>query len=94
MIGILAEVQRVQVGSLPAHNNPLCNAPHTQKGLVDDWQSPQSRVEAIIPTDATCAAKLLPDANLIHNVHGDRNFICSCRDVSAVVIPVDRGDGG
>ncbi|UTW10816.1 aminomethyl-transferring glycine dehydrogenase [Marinobacterium rhizophilum] len=83
MIGIRAEIQRVQDGSLPADNNPLCNAPHTQADLVADWQRPYSRDEAIFPTAATRAAKFWPSANRIDNVYGDRNFICSCPSIDA-----------
>ncbi|WP_027857624.1 aminomethyl-transferring glycine dehydrogenase [Marinobacterium jannaschii] len=83
MVKIRAEIERVQNGSLPADNNPLCKAPHTQADIMGDWNRPYSREEAVFPSESARTAKFWPAVNRVDNVYGDRNFICSCPGIDA-----------
>ncbi|WP_246026312.1 aminomethyl-transferring glycine dehydrogenase [Saccharospirillum alexandrii] len=78
MQGIRAEIEAVKSGQYSEDHSPLRLAPHTQQDLVGDWDRPYSREQAVFPTAATRAAKFWPAVNRVDNVHGDRNFMCSC----------------
>jgi len=78
MATIRSEAERVASGEWPADNNPLCNAPHTQTDLMEDWDRPYSREIAAYPADFVKAGKVWPTSNRIDNVFGDRNLICAC----------------
>ncbi len=79
MISIRREIARVEAGQLPADDNPLVNAPHTQADVVSsDWSRAYSREEAAWPVSELKDAKYWPTVNRIDNVYGDRNLICSC----------------
>lgn len=82
MICIREEIRAVENGEMPADNNPLCNAPHTQRDLgVDEWARPYSREQAAFPTKATRESKFWPAIGRVDNVYGDRNLICSCPSI-------------
>ena len=50
MIYIRKEIQEVEEGKMDRNNNPLKNAPHTQKQVFSsDWNRPYSREEAAFP---------------------------------------------
>ncbi|MFG1490602.1 hypothetical protein ABMA58_15235, partial [Oceanospirillum sp. HFRX-1_2] len=83
MVKIKAEVAKVQSGEWPLENNPLVNAPHSQVDLIEDWDRPYSREEAVFPSAHTRASKFWPAVNRVDNVYGDRNFICSCPGIEA-----------
>jgi len=85
MVKIRGEIERVQNGSLPADNNPLCRAPHTQADVIGEWDRPYSREEAVFPSESARTAKFWPAVNRVDNVYGDRNFICSCPGIEAYV---------
>ena len=78
MIAIYHEVQQVITGHFPADNNPLVNAPHTQKDLIGDWQRPYSREQAAFPLPWIADNKFWPSVNRIDDVWGDRNLFCAC----------------
>lgn len=79
MIQIRKEIARVEAGQLPADDNPLVNAPHTQADIVSsEWSRAYSREEAAWPVASLKDAKYWPAVNRIDNVYGDRNLICSC----------------
>ena len=78
MIAIYHEVQQVITGHFPADNNPLVNAPHTQKDLIGDWQRPYSREQAAFPLAWIADNKFWPSVNRIDDVWGDRNLFCAC----------------
>lgn len=75
---IRAEVALVAKGDWPSDNNPLVNAPHSQRDLLDDWQRPYSREQAAFPLSWVKDNKLWPAVNRIDDVYGDRNLFCSC----------------
>ncbi|MGB1908235.1 MAG: glycine dehydrogenase (aminomethyl-transferring), partial [Spongiibacter sp.] len=84
MISIRREIARVEAGQLPADNNPLVNAPHTQDDVIaSDWTRPYSREEATWPVASLREGKYWPTVNRIDNVYGDRNLICSCPPVES-----------
>ena len=84
MIHIRKEIARVEAGQLPADDNPLVNAPHTQADIISsDWARAYSREEAAWPVNDLKESKYWPTVNRIDNVYGDRNLICSCPPVES-----------
>jgi glycine dehydrogenase len=83
MKGIRAEIDQVSNGQFSEEQSPLRHAPHTQMDLIGDWDRPYSREQAVFPSAATRAAKFWPAVNRVDNVHGDRNFICSCPSIES-----------
>ncbi|MFC0268453.1 aminomethyl-transferring glycine dehydrogenase [Kushneria aurantia] len=82
MIAIREEIAAVENGEWPKDDNPLVNAPHSERDLAcAEWPHPYSREQAIFPTPATREAKFWPSVNRVDNVYGDRNLICSCPSI-------------
>ncbi len=78
MLGIRAEIQAIEDGTMDAENNPLKNAPHTMEDLVKDWDRPYSRETGCFPAGAFRVDKYWPPVNRVDNVWGDRNLTCTC----------------
>lgn len=84
MISIREEIRRVEKGELPADNNPLKNAPHSQADVIEgEWNRPYSREEAVFPLSWVKANKFWPSVNRIDDVFGDRNLNCACPPMSS-----------
>ncbi len=84
MISIREEIRQVESGSLPADNNPLKNAPHTQVDVIEgEWNRPYSREKAVFPLAWVAANKFWPSVNRIDDVFGDRNLNCACPPMSS-----------
>ena len=84
MVKIRGEIQQIETGALDSENNPLKNAPHTLKDIVDDnWDRPYSIDEACYPADKNPATKYWPTVNRIDNVYGDRNLFCACPPIES-----------
>jgi glycine dehydrogenase len=84
MITIREEIRRIESGELPADNNPLKNAPHSQADVIEgDWNRPYSREEAVFPLPWVKANKFWPSVNRIDDVFGDRNLNCACPPMAA-----------
>ena len=84
MIAIRQEIRRIESGDLPADNNPLKNAPHSQADVIEgEWTRPYSREEAVFPLPWVKANKFWPSVNRIDDVYGDRNLNCACPPMSA-----------
>ncbi|HNB63012.1 MAG TPA: aminomethyl-transferring glycine dehydrogenase [Rhodocyclaceae bacterium] len=83
MISIRAEIRAVEDGRLPADDNPLKHAPHTQADLLGDWNRPYSRSEAAFPLPWVGENKFWPSVNRIDDVYGDRNLFCACVPMDA-----------
>ncbi|MGD9021906.1 MAG: aminomethyl-transferring glycine dehydrogenase [Lysobacterales bacterium] len=78
MLAIHAEIRAVESGQLDRDDNPLVNAPHTQRDLAGAWAHPYSREEAAFPKPEQWQGKFWPAVNRVDNVYGDRNLFCSC----------------
>ena len=84
MVKIRGEIQQIETGALDSENNPLKNAPHTLKDIVNDnWDRPYSIAEACYPADKNPATKYWPSVNRIDNVYGDRNLFCACPPIES-----------
>jgi glycine dehydrogenase len=78
MLAIRQEAQDVADGKYPKDNNPLCNAPHTMRDLVGDWDRPYTREQACFPPGAFKIDKYWAPVNRVDNAYGDKNLICTC----------------
>ena len=84
MISIRNEIRRIEAGELPADNNPLKNAPHSQADVIEgEWNRPYCREEAVFPLPWVKANKFWPSVNRIDDVYGDRNLNCACPPMAA-----------
>jgi glycine dehydrogenase len=82
MIAIRAEIDKVASGQWPAHDNPLCNAPHPAHRVLGEWDHPYSREEAVypfgVPTGPVVDSgpdKYWPPVGRIDGAYGDRNLV-------------------
>ncbi len=79
MIKIREEIHEIEVGLMDKEDNPLKNAPHTLKDLVNEnWTHKYSREKAVFPTIFTRVNKFWPYVSRVNNAYGDRNLICTC----------------
>jgi glycine dehydrogenase len=84
MIAIRAEIAEVESGAQPREGNLLKNAPHTAQVLLEaEWPHPYSRERAAYPLPWLQGRKFWPSVGRLDNVHGDRQFVCSCPDVES-----------
>ena len=93
MLAIHAEMLAVETGQLDKTDNPLVNAPHTQRDLVGDWSHPYSRETAAFPAPEQWQSKFWPAVGRIDNVYGDRNLFCSCPPLDEWQQPGDDPQG-
>lgn len=80
MLAIRREIERVTVGEWSLTDNPLVNAPHTERELSGDWLHPYSRELAAFP--GGFSQKYWPTVKRLDDVYGDRNLFCSCVPLS------------
>jgi glycine dehydrogenase len=80
MLAIRAEIDKVAAGLWPKNDNPLCNAPHIQQELSEDWTHPYSVAEAFFPNNPT--DKYWPLVKRVDDVYGDRHLFCACVPVA------------
>ena len=79
MIAIKAEADAVAAGTWPADDNPLRNAPHSARSVIEgEWTHAYTREQAVYPVPATLRNKYWPPVRRIDNAFGDRNLVCSC----------------
>ena len=65
-------------------NNPLKNAPHTARAVLEDeWDRPYPRSLAAYPSSHVRHHKFWPHVGRVDNVWGDRNLVCSCPPMEA-----------
>ena len=84
MIRIAGEIAAVAQGRVDRENNPLKNAPHHHRLLIDEqWTRPYSKAEAFFPMDGLHEDKYWPPVSRIDNVHGDKHVVCSCPPMAA-----------
>jgi len=79
MIAIRQEIALIENNHYRADDNPLVNAPHTQRDiLTEKWDHCYSREIATHPLPWLKEYKVWPTVNRIDNVYGDRNLQCAC----------------
>ena len=84
LIAIHEEIKAIENGELDKTDNPLKNAPHTQKVVcADEWNHKYTRQQAAFPLYYVQQNKFWPTVARVNNTHGDRNLICTCEPVSA-----------
>jgi glycine dehydrogenase len=83
LISIRNEIREIENGSSDKVDNVLQNAPHTFKELIsDDWKHAYSREKAAFPLAWVKENKFWPSVSRVNNVHGDRELICTCPNIS------------
>lgn len=84
LISIHDEIKSIENGILDKTNNPLKNAPHTQKVICADvWDRPYTRQQAAFPLYYVQQNKFWPSVARVNNTHGDRNLVCTCEPVAS-----------
>ena len=84
LISIRKEIQAVQDGNWPLEDNPLVNAPHTQRDIAEaEWEHPYSRELAAFPAPGQIDDKYWPPVARVDNVFGDRNLACACPSIDS-----------
>jgi len=81
MLAIRAEIDAVEAGDLPADDNPLVNAPHTARELLD-WKHAYDVATGVFPAGST-DDKYWPPVGRIDQAYGDRHLACSCPPIEA-----------
>ncbi|MCB0337513.1 MAG: glycine dehydrogenase (aminomethyl-transferring), partial [Bdellovibrionales bacterium] len=83
LLSIREEIQAIEDGKAEAGNNVLSHAPHTAEVVMsDEWERPYSRGQAAYPTEFQRQYKFWPASSRIDSAYGDKNFICTCPDMS------------
>ncbi|MEM6394054.1 MAG: aminomethyl-transferring glycine dehydrogenase [Planctomycetota bacterium] len=86
MIGIRAEIAKVESGEWPADNNPLKHAPHPASVVSGEaWDRPYSRKTAAYPAEGQdlSGMKFWPSVSRIDQPYGDRNLVCTCEPMES-----------
>ncbi|RYG06579.1 MAG: glycine dehydrogenase (aminomethyl-transferring) [Chitinophagaceae bacterium] len=84
MLTIYEEIKEIEAGTIDRTNNPLKNAPHTQKVIcADEWDHPYTRKQAAFPLAYVAKNKFWPSVSRVNNTYGDRNLVCSCEPTEA-----------
>jgi len=81
MLAIRAEIDAVTAGEYPDGDNPLVNAPHTMRELLD-WKHGYAIGVGAFPAGTT-EDKYWPPVGRIDQAYGDRNLACSCPPIEA-----------
>ena len=81
MLAIRAEIDQVAAGAWPEGDNPLAQAPHAARELLD-WQHAYPIATGVFPTGST-QDKYFPPVGRIDQAYGDRTLACSCPPVEA-----------
>ena len=84
LISIHDEITAIEKGLSDKIDNPLKNAPHTQKVIcADEWKHAYTRQEAAFPLYYVQQNKFWPTVARVNNTHGDRNLVCTCEPVAS-----------
>jgi len=84
LISIHDEITAIEKGLSDKLDNPLKNAPHTQKVIcADEWKHSYTRQEAAFPLYYVQQNKFWPTVARVNNTHGDRNLVCTCEPVAS-----------
>lgn len=86
LIKIREEIRAIEEEKIDAIDNPLKNAPHTQKMVIDsNWSHPYSIEEAAFPLEFVKENKFWPSVARVNNSVGDRNLICTCDPIEMYI---------
>lgn len=82
---IRQEIEDIEKGLLDKLNNPIKNAPHTQRIVCSsEWARPYSREKAAFPAEfVTPVNKVWPTVGRVDDAYGDTNLFCSCQPVTS-----------
>ena len=80
MISIKRECEAV-AESGNTTDNPIANAPHTAIELTGEWSHPYTREQAVFPLEWVKQSKFFPYVSKIDNGFGDRNLVCTCKEL-------------
>ena len=80
MISIKRECEAV-AESGNTTDNPIVNAPHTAVELTGEWSHPYTREQAVFPLEWVKQSKFFPYVSKIDNGYGDRNLVCTCKEL-------------
>jgi len=84
LISIHDEIIAIEKGLSDKLDNPLKNAPHTQKVIcANEWTHAYTRQEAAFPLYYVQQNKFWPTVARVNNTHGDRNLVCTCEPVAS-----------
>ncbi|KQX07415.1 MULTISPECIES: aminomethyl-transferring glycine dehydrogenase [unclassified Leifsonia] len=84
MIAIKGEADAVARGDWPADDNPLRNAPHTARSVIEgEWTHPYTREQAVYPVHSIIRTKYWAPVRRIDQAYGDRNLVCACPPIEA-----------
>ncbi|HLR33039.1 MAG TPA: hypothetical protein VK074_11145, partial [Fodinibius sp.] len=84
MIAIREEIRAIEEGRADIEDNPLKNAPHTMRDVMEgEWSHPYSREQAVFPMDYQRFDKFWPAVSRVDDAYGDRNLMCSCVPMEA-----------
>jgi glycine dehydrogenase len=84
LLSIYEEIRAIEEGKADKNDNPLKNAPHTQRVIcADEWKHGYSRDQAAFPLSYLKDSKFWPSVARVNNTYGDRNLICTCEPVSS-----------
>jgi glycine dehydrogenase len=90
MVAIRAEIRSLETsggakqGERAVEASALRHAPHPAADVVaDDWDRTYPRELGAFPAAELRTDKYWPPVSRIDNVHGDRNVVCSCPEMSA-----------
>ena len=84
LIGIYNEIKAIERGDFDKLDNPLKNAPHTQKVIcAEEWNHAYTRQVAGFPLPYVQENKFWPTVARVNNTHGDRNLVCTCEPVAS-----------
>jgi glycine dehydrogenase len=81
MLAIRSEIDAVAAGEYPAGDNPLANAPHPARTLVD-WTHAYSVEVGCFPS-GSFEDKYWPPVGRVDNAYGDRHLVCACPPIDS-----------
>lgn len=81
MLAIRSEIDAVAAGEYPEGDNPLVNAPHTARELLE-WSHAYPVATGVFPSGST-DDKYWPPVARIDQAYGDRNLVCACPPLEA-----------
>lgn len=84
LVIIREEIRAIEEAQSDRQNNPIKNAPHTQRAICSsDWDRPYSREQAAFPAEfVSRLGKIWPTVGRVDDTFGDKNLFCSCPPVN------------